>query len=47
VQPNENMTYQKIAYNIVQIEISIGYKTKWIEKNITARFFPTVGIVFV
>jgi hypothetical protein len=35
------MTYQKPEL----IEKSIGYETKWILKK-TARFFPTVGIVF-
>jgi hypothetical protein len=30
--------------SIVQIGKSIAYKIKWILKNITARFFPKVGI---
>jgi hypothetical protein len=45
IQHNENITYIK-RNSIVQIGKSIAYKIKWILKNITARFFPKVGMVF-
>jgi hypothetical protein len=35
-----------VEIEIVQIGKSIAYKIKWILKNITARFFPKVGMDF-
>jgi hypothetical protein len=46
IQRQDNKTRHIKRNSIVQIEISIGYKRKLFYKNITARFFSTVGIVF-